>query len=191
MLKVNQFSKRGAFNGDDTPSLPSLKDAMRSYAMVMLSVRKQLYRCSACRRQSRENPTPHAYPQSRREEILHAYPERSSPGGLTARLGSLAPRCHSGSKKERSFLPSARPGWPPIQKMPLPPRWNPIDCGPLCSKKSSRSGCGLPCVARRDRWSPMRWAIGVKRRASGYGRAFQTAIARDNALRISGRHTRR
>jgi InsA N-terminal domain/IS1 transposase len=33
---------------------------------------KQLYRCYACGRQSRETPTPHAYPQARREEILHA-----------------------------------------------------------------------------------------------------------------------
>src|ERR1700694_2942032 len=33
---------------------------------------KQLYRCRACGRQSRENPTLHAYQQARREEILHA-----------------------------------------------------------------------------------------------------------------------
>jgi hypothetical protein len=39
---------------------------------------KQLYRCRACGRQSRENPTPSAYPEARREEILHAYQERSS-----------------------------------------------------------------------------------------------------------------
>ena len=35
---------------------------------------KQLYRCHACGRQSRENPTPHAYPEARRKEILHARP---------------------------------------------------------------------------------------------------------------------
>jgi transposase-like protein len=33
---------------------------------------KQLYRCRKCGRQSRENPTPHTYPQARRQEILHA-----------------------------------------------------------------------------------------------------------------------
>ena len=33
---------------------------------------KQLHRCRACGRQSRENPTPNAYPEARREEILHA-----------------------------------------------------------------------------------------------------------------------
>jgi hypothetical protein len=33
---------------------------------------KQPYRCRACGRQSRENPTSHAYPTARREEILHA-----------------------------------------------------------------------------------------------------------------------
>src|SRR6266496_2917524 len=48
---------------------------------------KQLYRCRSCGRQSRENPTPHAYPQARREEILHAYQERSSLRGLTRTFG--------------------------------------------------------------------------------------------------------
>jgi transposase-like protein len=33
---------------------------------------KQNYRCHGCGRRSRENPTPNAYPQARREEILHA-----------------------------------------------------------------------------------------------------------------------
>jgi transposase-like protein len=37
---------------------------------------KQLYRCHSCGRQSRETPTPHAYSQARREEILAAYQER-------------------------------------------------------------------------------------------------------------------
>jgi transposase-like protein len=48
---------------------------------------KQLYRCRACGRQSRENPTPNAYPEARREEILHAYQERSSLRGLTRTFG--------------------------------------------------------------------------------------------------------
>jgi transposase-like protein len=33
---------------------------------------KQKYDCHACGRRSRENPTPNAYPEARREEILHA-----------------------------------------------------------------------------------------------------------------------
>src|SRR5258708_26558826 len=45
---------------------------MPSYAMAMHRVRKQLSRCRACGRQSRENPTPHTYQQARREEILSA-----------------------------------------------------------------------------------------------------------------------
>ena len=48
---------------------------------------KQLYRCRACGRQSRENPTPHVYPEARREEILHASQERSSLRGLTRTFG--------------------------------------------------------------------------------------------------------
>lgn len=43
---------------------------------------KQKYLCRARQRQSRENPTPHAYSEERREEILRAYEERSSLRGL-------------------------------------------------------------------------------------------------------------
>jgi transposase-like protein len=48
---------------------------------------KQKYRCHACGRRSRENPLPNAYPPARREEILHAYQERSSLRGLTRTFG--------------------------------------------------------------------------------------------------------
>jgi transposase-like protein len=44
--------------------------------------RKQNYRCRACGRQSRENPTPHVTSQARREELLRAYQERRSLRGL-------------------------------------------------------------------------------------------------------------
>ena len=43
---------------------------------------KQKYRCRACKKQSREDPTPNAYPEERREEILRAYEERSSLRGI-------------------------------------------------------------------------------------------------------------
>jgi transposase-like protein len=48
---------------------------------------KQKYRCRACNRQSRENPTPHAYSSERRDEILRAYEERSSLRGLQRTFG--------------------------------------------------------------------------------------------------------
>ena len=48
---------------------------------------KQKYRCRACKKQSRENPTPHAYPEERREEILRSYEERSSLRGLKRTFG--------------------------------------------------------------------------------------------------------
>ncbi len=48
---------------------------------------KQKYLCRACKRQSRENPTPHTYPEERREEILRAYEERSSLRGLERTFG--------------------------------------------------------------------------------------------------------
>jgi len=41
-------------------------------AMGMPRARKQKYRCHACGRRSRENPTPNVYPEARRQEILHA-----------------------------------------------------------------------------------------------------------------------
>jgi len=48
---------------------------------------KQKYRCQACGRQSRQAPTPHAYPAAERETILRAYEERSSLRGLTRTFG--------------------------------------------------------------------------------------------------------
>ena len=48
---------------------------------------KQKYCCHACGRRSRENPMPNTYPEARREEILHAYQERSSLRGLTRTFG--------------------------------------------------------------------------------------------------------
>jgi transposase-like protein len=61
---------------------------------------KQLYRCHACGRQSRENPTPHAYSEARREEILHAYQERSSLRGLTRTFGVSRTTVSSWIKKK-------------------------------------------------------------------------------------------
>jgi transposase-like protein len=75
---------------------------------------KQLYRCRSCGRQSRENPTPHAYPSARREEILHAYQERSSLHGLTRTFGVSRTTVSSWIKKRSSASPfvcnAARPG---------------------------------------------------------------------------------
>jgi transposase-like protein len=48
---------------------------------------KQKYYCRTCRRQSRENPGSSAYSAQRKEEILHAYQERSSLRGLERTFG--------------------------------------------------------------------------------------------------------
>lgn len=48
---------------------------------------KQKYLCRGCQRQCRANPSPHAYPEERREEILQAYEERSSLRGLERTFG--------------------------------------------------------------------------------------------------------
>jgi hypothetical protein len=71
--------------------------------MVMPTVRKQRYRCRACGRLCRQNPTPHAYPQARREEILHASSRtRDTKGASDAPLVSLVPRSPVGSPKRSS-----------------------------------------------------------------------------------------
>jgi transposase-like protein len=61
---------------------------------------KQKYRCHACRRRSRENPTPNAYSEARREEILRAYQERSSLRGLTRTFGISRATVSSWIKKK-------------------------------------------------------------------------------------------
>jgi len=66
---------------------------------------KQLYRCRACGRQSRENPTPNAYTEARREEILHAYQERSSLRGLTRTFGISRTTVSTWIKKKELSFP--------------------------------------------------------------------------------------
>ena len=63
---------------------------------------KQLYHCRECGRQSRQNPTSHAYPEARREEILHAYQERSS---LTRTFGVSRTTVSNGIKKVAQLPP--------------------------------------------------------------------------------------
>jgi transposase-like protein len=48
---------------------------------------KQRYRCRACGRQSRENPSPNGYTDERRAEILRALHERSSLRGIERTFG--------------------------------------------------------------------------------------------------------
>ena len=114
---------------------------------------KQKYRCHACRRRSRENPTPNAYSETRREEILHAYQERSSLRGLTRTFGISRTTVSSWIKKKSlNFHLSTPLCFLQTQRIPLPRRWNWTNSGPLCSKKRTTLGCGLPCAARRVKW---------------------------------------
>ena len=48
---------------------------------------KQKYYCRDCGKQSRENPGSNAYSDSRKDEILRAYEERSSLRGLERTFG--------------------------------------------------------------------------------------------------------
>ena len=56
--------------------------------------------CHACERRSRENATPNAYWEARREEILHASQERSSLRGLTRTFGVSRTTVSSWIKKK-------------------------------------------------------------------------------------------
>ena len=51
---------------------------------------KQRYRCSDCRRMSRDDPQPNGYTEEERERILRAYHERSSLRGTLAHFRRLA-----------------------------------------------------------------------------------------------------
>lgn len=48
---------------------------------------KQRYKCRACGRQSRENPSPNGYSEERRSEILKALHECSSLRGIERTFG--------------------------------------------------------------------------------------------------------
>ena len=69
--------------------------------------RKQLSRCRACGRQSREKEGSAAYAPERKEEILRAYQERSSLRGLERTFGVARSTVISWLKK--SPLPPAPP----------------------------------------------------------------------------------
>jgi transposase-like protein len=101
--------------------------------------RKQKYRCHACGRRSRENPTPNVYPESRREEILHAYQERRSLRGLTRTFGVSRATVSSWiKKKERNFFPYGQPCSLQTQRIPLPRHWNWMNGWLVCAQKSER-----------------------------------------------------
>ena len=150
---------------------------------------KQKYRCHACGRRSRENPTPNAYPEARRQEILHASARTQQSARPHAHVWRLAYNRVQLDQKKGAQLPPLRttllapdPEDPTSITLELDERM-----ARLCSKKPGRSGCGLPCAQRADRWSPLRLGIGVNGRASGGGKAFQTATVLVTASRISGR----
>jgi hypothetical protein len=64
----------------------------------------------ACKRQSREHPTPLAYPEERREEILRAYEERSSLRGLERTFGVSRTSVIGWIKKSRKAARAERNG---------------------------------------------------------------------------------
>ncbi len=153
---------------------------------------KQLYRCRACGRQSRKNPTPHVYPQTRREEILHAYARTQHSPGPHSYLWRLAYDRLKLDQKKVAQLP------PLCTTLLAPPPEDPTSTileldermARLSSKKLTTPGFGWRCAERADKWSPIRLGIGANRHVSGCGRPFQRGIAKGTASRTSGQHTR-
>src|SRR5438270_1331925 len=153
---------------------------------------KQLSRCRACGRQSRENPTPHAYPPACREEILYASQERSSLRGLTRTdRGFRVPPCPRGSKKRSSASPfvcnAARPGSRGSHVHDSGTGRAPV----VCAQKSTQL-LDLDCPLSKEPASRrLRSGIGANRRVSDCGKPLQRGIGRGTAKRLSGRPTRR
>jgi hypothetical protein len=151
-VKSNPSSKRGAFNGHHHRTLPSTsrRDALVRNGHAPNG--KQLYRCRSCGRQRRENPTPHAYLQDRREEILHAYQEREPPAWPHASVWRLAHDCLKLDQKKVVQLP---PFWT-ILLIPDPedPASTILELDErmarLCSKKPTIPGCGI-ALCRKSR----------------------------------------
>ena len=129
----------------------------------MPRVRKQLYRCRSCGRPSWENPTPHASPSARREEILHASQEREPLAWPEEHLrGFSHNRVHLDQKKGAQLSPlcttllAPEPEDPTSTMLELDERM-----ARLCSKKRTPPGCGWPFAERADRWSLLPLGIGA------------------------------
>ena len=73
---------------------------------------KQRYRCRACGRNSRPEPGSNAYGESRKDEILRAYQERTSLRGLTRIFGVSRQTVTSWLKKSPVPAPARRDAGP-------------------------------------------------------------------------------
>ena len=117
---------------------------------------KQKYRCKACKRQSRENPTPHVYSKERREEILRAYEERSSLRGIERTFGVSRTSVIGWLKKaealpelsETVLAPDAND--PEATILELDELWSFV-----LEKDEIKRGSGLHSAVRRAKWWPM------------------------------------
>jgi IS1 family transposase/DNA-directed RNA polymerase subunit RPC12/RpoP len=122
---------------------------------------KQKYRCYACGRRGRENPTSNAYSLARREEILSASSGTQQPAWPHPHVWSLSHNGHNLDQKKVAQLP-------PLSTTLLAP--DPEDTASTILeldermahssfKKPTRSGSGLLCAVKHDRWLLMHWGI--------------------------------
>ena len=138
---------------------------------------KQKSLCRACQKQSRENPTPHAYPEQRREEILRAYEERSSLGGLERTFGVSRPSVIEWIKKAGK-LPALSDT--PVEPDPHDAEASVLELDELWSfvvKKTNQAWIWI-ALCRKTR------------QVVACGRPFQQPTVPDTATRISGQPIR-
>src|SRR6266699_4241575 len=126
---------------------------------------KQLYRCRACGRLCRENPTP------------HAYQERSSLCGLTRTdRGSLIPLCPVGSKKEAQLPPLCTTLLAPDPEDPTSTILELDELWSFMLKKAHDSWVWIALCRKTRQVIAYAVGIGAKKRVNGCGRPSQTAI---------------
>jgi DNA-directed RNA polymerase subunit RPC12/RpoP len=154
---------------------------------------KQLYRCRACGRQSRENPTPHVSPPTRREEILRASSRTQQPAWPHPHIRGFSHDCVQLDQKKGAQLPPL--GTTLLASDPDDPTSTTLELDELWSfvlKKANDSwmrDCPLP---KEPASGCLRgWGSEPAKRVSACGKPFQRDIATDIASPTSGRPTRR
>src|SRR6266567_2735930 len=115
---------------------------------------KQKFRCHACRRRSRENPTPQCLSRCSPRGDFARLPRTKQPAWPHAHLWCFSRHCVQLDQKKVAQLPSLQttlltpdPDNPTSMTLELDERM-----ARLCSKKPTRSGYGSLCVVRRDKW---------------------------------------
>jgi len=154
---------------------------------------KQKYRCHGCGRRSRENPTPNAYPEARREEILQASSRTQQLARPHAHVRGLSRHCVQLDQKKVAQLPpfhttllAPDPEDATSTTLELDELWS------FVLKKANQVWVWIAlCRKTRQVVGYAALVIGANRPVNGCGRAFPQPTARDIASRTRSQHIRR